>query len=161
MVLLQETKRSQIDEKFVRSCWYRDKLDFLAVDSVGTAGGLLCIWNPDAFQMLDCCCNQNFIILSSIRFSFDCVIVNIYASNDSTNMRKVWGILTRLKPLYDKPWCLVGDFNEIMNISKRKGCYKRDRGMCDFNDLIDNLEVCDIHMIERKFTLCNSQEGER
>lgn len=43
MVLLQETKRSQIDEKFVRSCWYRDKLDFLAVDSVGTAGGLLCI----------------------------------------------------------------------------------------------------------------------
>lgn len=111
--------------------------------------------------MLDCCCNQNFIILSSTLFSFDCVIVNIYAPNDSTNMRKVWGILTRLKPLYDKPWCLVGDFNEIMNISKRKGCYKRDRGMCDFNDLIDNLEVCDIHMIERKFTLCNSQEGER
>ncbi|XP_028109689.1 uncharacterized protein LOC114308322 [Camellia sinensis] len=137
-------------------------MDFMAVDSVGAAGGLLCIWNPDAFQMVDCCCNHNFIILSGTLFNnLDCVVVNIYAPNDSTIRRNVWDILTRLKSLYDKPWCLGGDFNEIRNISERKGCCRRDRGMCDFNDFIDNLEVCDMHMMGRKFTWCNSQEDER
>ncbi|KAL7170415.1 hypothetical protein ACSBR2_035345 [Camellia fascicularis] len=64
MVLLQETKRSTIDEKFVRSIWSRDPMDFMAVDSEGVAGGLLCIWNPEVFQLVDCCSNRNFIILS-------------------------------------------------------------------------------------------------
>ena len=54
-----------------------------------------------------------------------------------------------------------GDFNEIMCVSERKGCSSRDRGMREFNELIDNLEVCDISMMGKKFTLCNSQEGEK
>ncbi|XP_028104621.1 uncharacterized protein LOC114303668 [Camellia sinensis] len=112
MALLQETKRSQIDVEFERSCWYEDRMDFMAVDLVGVAGGLLCIWNPDAFQMVDCCCKPQF-------------------------------------------------HHFVRNISERNGCYRRDRGIRDFNDFIDNLEVCDMHMMGRKFTWCNSQEGER
>lgn len=75
MVLLQETKRSTIDEKFVRSIWGREQMDFMTVDSTGAAGGLLCIWNPEVFQLVDCCSNRNFIILSGTLYnSFDCVI---------------------------------------------------------------------------------------
>ncbi|KAF5961957.1 hypothetical protein HYC85_003166 [Camellia sinensis] len=47
MALLQETKRTSIDEEFVRSCWSGEKMEFMAVDSDGVGGGLLCIWNPD------------------------------------------------------------------------------------------------------------------
>ncbi|XP_028090713.1 uncharacterized protein LOC114290913 [Camellia sinensis] len=162
MVLLQENKRSTIDEKFVRSIWGREQMDFMAVDSAGAAGGLLCIWNPEVFQLVDCCSNRYLIILSgTIYNSFECVILNIYGPNDMRRRKVVWDSLARLKLVYNKPWCLGGDFNEIMSISERKGCSRRDKGMREFNELIDNLEVVDLSMMGRKFTWCNSQEGEK
>ncbi|XP_028091888.1 uncharacterized protein LOC114292180 [Camellia sinensis] len=162
MALLQETKRTSIDEEFVRSCWPVEKMEFMAVDSVGAAGGLLCIWNPDVFQLVDCCCNRNFILLTGTLYgSFDCVFVNVYGPNDVTSRSMVWAILHRLKSGGEKPWCLGGDFNEVRSIFERKSCSRRDRGMCDFNELIENLEVCDIPMLGRKFTWCNSLQGDK
>lgn len=73
----------------------------------------------------------------------------------------MWDSLVRLKLVYNKPWCLGGDFNEIKNISERKGCSRRVKGMREFNELIDNLQVADLSMMGRKFTWCNSQEGEK
>lgn len=111
---------------------------------------------------MDCCCTKNFIILSgTLYFSFECVVVNVYGPNDSTSRRRVWDSLVRMSLLYEKPWCLGGDFNEVRFISERKGCSRRDKGMREFNELIDNLEVCDIPMLGRKFTCCNSQVDEK
>ncbi|XP_028069009.1 uncharacterized protein LOC114271595 [Camellia sinensis] len=46
-------------------------------------------------------------------------------------------------------------------MSERKGCLRRDRGIKDFNELIDNLELIDILMIGRIFTWCNALDGDR
>lgn len=61
----------------------------------------------------------------------------------------------KLKSNFLKPWCVGGDFNEIRFMSERKECLKRDRGMKDFNDLIDNLELVNIPMLDRTYTCCN------
>lgn len=45
VLLLQETKRSNVDEMFVKSVWPFELMQFMAVDSEGSAGGLLCVWN--------------------------------------------------------------------------------------------------------------------
>ena len=67
--------------------------------------------------------------------------------------------MKNLKRNFINPWCLGGDFNEIRTYSERVGCSQRCGGMKDFNELIDNLEVCDLPMLGRKFTWCNSQNG--
>ncbi|KAL7208080.1 hypothetical protein ACSBR1_029940 [Camellia fascicularis] len=54
-----------------------------------------------------------------------------------------------------------GDFNEIRYISERKGCSRREKGMTDFNGLIDQLSLVDLPMLERSFTWCNASNGER
>ncbi|XP_028069638.1 uncharacterized protein LOC114272166 [Camellia sinensis] len=51
MLLLQETKKSNVDELLVKSLRPLDSLQFLAVDSVGSAGGLLRVWNPGGSVM--------------------------------------------------------------------------------------------------------------
>ncbi|XP_028121375.1 uncharacterized protein LOC114318640 [Camellia sinensis] len=72
-------------------------MDFMAVDLAGATGGLLCIWNPEVFQLVDCCSNKNFIILSgTIYNSFECVILNIYGPNDMGGRKVVWDSLARL-----------------------------------------------------------------
>ncbi|XP_028080504.1 uncharacterized protein LOC114282068 [Camellia sinensis] len=162
IVLLQETKKAVVDSTLVRSMWPGKQFDFMTVDAIGQAGGLLCIWNPEVFFLKDCCSTQNFILLSGTLFSsFDCVIINVYGSNEVAKRKETWDVLARLKSNFLGPWCMGGDFNEIKNISERIGCSRRDRGMRDFNNMIAQLELIDIPMLGRKFTWCNSQVREK
>ncbi|GMQ10097.1 hypothetical protein CsSME_00053236 [Camellia sinensis var. sinensis] len=92
-------------------------MEFMAVDSEGSTGGLLCIWDPDIFQISECCNNRRFIIQSG----------------------DLWDSLLNLKEFL-KPWCLAGDFNEITTISERNGCSRRDRSMKESNEFIDKSE---------------------
>ncbi|KAF5933855.1 hypothetical protein HYC85_030026 [Camellia sinensis] len=66
MVILQETKKANVSEQFVKSIWPHDLVDYMIVDAVGSAGGLLCVWKPRIFSLADCCCNRNFILLLDI-----------------------------------------------------------------------------------------------
>ncbi|XP_028078606.1 uncharacterized protein LOC114280437 [Camellia sinensis] len=162
IVLLQETKKAVVDSTLVRSMWPGEQFDFMAVDVIGQAGGLLCIWNPEVFFLKDCCSTQNFILLSGTLFSsFDCVIINVYGSNEVAKRKETWDVLVRLKSNFLGPCCMGGDFNEIKNISERIGCSRRDRGMRDFNNMIAQLELIDIPMLGKKFTWCNSQVREK
>ncbi|KAL7175974.1 hypothetical protein ACSBR2_029531 [Camellia fascicularis] len=64
IILIQETKRSNIQVRDAKSVWPWDNMEFLAVDAEGSLGGLLCIWNPDVFVLSKCCSTRNLIILS-------------------------------------------------------------------------------------------------
>ena len=52
-----------------------------------------------------------------------------------------------------------GDFNEIKNLGEGKGCSRRDRGMKEFNDFIELMELFALPMLGRLFTWCNSCDG--
>ena len=162
MVLLQETKKSNIDDNVIRSLWPSDSVEYMEVDAEGSAGGILCIWNPMTFSLQKCCCSRNFILLAGIMHScINCVIGNIYAPNEDMNRRRLWGILSNLKTVFSDPWCLGGDFNQVKNICERKGCIRRDRGMEEFGTFISNLELVDIPMLGRQYTGGNSQSWSR
>ncbi|KAF5932138.1 hypothetical protein HYC85_028309 [Camellia sinensis] len=90
MALLQETKQSSTTNLWVKSIWPRDKIELMSVDAVGPADGLICIWDPEVFQLSECCSSRNLILLSGkIHNSFDYVIVNTYAPNDVLRRRKL------------------------------------------------------------------------
>lgn len=123
-------------------------------------GGLLCLWKPAVFQIKDCCGSGNFILLSgSVYHRLDCVIGNVYAPNDSRDRSHLWLVLANLKAFFPKPWCLEGDFNEIKNIGERKGYVRCDRGMLEFNEFSNNLELADVPTCGRKYTWSNLQLG--
>ena len=42
-----------------------------------------------------------------------------------------------------------GDFNEIQTITERIGCSRRDRGMRDFNTIVDQLDMIDFQCLVR------------
>ncbi|XP_028076150.1 uncharacterized protein LOC114278324 [Camellia sinensis] len=128
-------------------------MDFMAVDSDGTAGGLLCIWDPNFLQLVDCCSSRRFILLSgTLLNTFDCTILNMYAPNEVSSRCKFWESLLKLKSEVPKLWCLGGDLNEIRNISERVGCHRRDKRMLDLNSCIESCELNDLPLLGRKFT---------
>lgn len=110
MVMLQETKRSEMSEQFVKSLWPWDYFNFLLVDAIGSTGGLFCIWKPEVFAMVNCCFNRSFILLSGIYGSFfHCVVVNVYGPNDAAKRRLLWEVLGNLRDSFHYPWCLGGE----------------------------------------------------
>ncbi|XP_028122989.1 uncharacterized protein LOC114320091 [Camellia sinensis] len=135
LVLIQETKRSTITPEVAKSIWYEDNIEYMAVDAEGRAGTLFS--------------------------SFNCVIVNVYDPSEVAKRKELWDNFARLKNTFLGPWCMGGDFNEIRTISERIGCSRRDRGMREFNTMIDQLEMIDLPMLGRKFTWCNSQIREK
>ncbi|XP_028105282.1 uncharacterized protein LOC114304318 [Camellia sinensis] len=134
----------------------------MEVGAEGSAGGLLCLWNPQNFELKECCCSRNFILLSGLaHHSFNCSLINVYAPNDVQKRSILWKLLSTLKSSFPSPWCIGGDFNEIRFMSERRGCSRRGRGMKDFNELIDKLELVDMPMLGRQFTWCNAMDGDR
>lgn len=82
---------------------------------------------------------------------------NIYGPNEVVARRTLWAELLAIKTNSIVPWSLGGDFNEIKDITERVGCLRMERGMRDFVEFINNMELVDIPMIERKFTWTNYQ----
>ncbi|CAL5385523.1 uncharacterized protein LOC114290665 [Camellia sinensis] len=77
IALFQETKKAIESNDMVRSLWTRDKMEYMVVNSDGLAGGLLCIWDPGVFQVVDCCSSRSFILLSdTLRLS---IVANCFA----------------------------------------------------------------------------------
>lgn len=137
-LMLQETKRSGVDERFIRSFWGSRNLEFSKVDADGLSGGMLCVWDSSVFVLEDVCAGRNFQILSgSIHNSFPCSFVNVYGPCGCADRKKVWDIIINLSNFFPKPWCMGGDFNEIRLVSERQGSSNRDRGMSEFNSFID------------------------
>lgn len=90
IILIQETKKSEVNLGLIRSIWPSDHFEFMSIDAVGRARGLLCIWNPEIFQLSASCCNHNFLLLSGTLFyCFDCVIINVYGPNDVAKRKEL------------------------------------------------------------------------
>ncbi|XP_028091070.1 uncharacterized protein LOC114291222 [Camellia sinensis] len=137
-------------------------MGYMMVDSEGSAGGLLCIWRPQVFELKDCCSSKHFILLSgTLAQHFDCVIVNIYAPNEVSGRKKLWDSLVCLQPHFPNPWCVGGDFNEIRLLSERKRCSRRERGMKEFNEFVEQLELSDLPMLDHSPILLKEDDRDR
>lgn len=50
IVVLQETKKESISNRLVKWSVDRDLSKWCAIPTVGTAGGVLCAWNPKSLE---------------------------------------------------------------------------------------------------------------
>lgn len=158
MILIQESKLEAVDRITLLRLWGNGEMEFACSNAIGASGGLITIWNKSFFRAENIVVHRHFILVQgSVNNNFPCVIVNVYAPNDTVSRRGVWEELVTLKAISQLPWCLGGDFNEIMFVNERIGCSSVDRGMRDFVDFGNNLEVVDIPMLGRKFTWTNYQ----
>lgn len=53
------------------------------------------------------------------------------------------------------PWCVGGDFNEVLFLNDRNRATRRTRGMDTFGDFVDRHELIDVHMTGARFTWSN------
>lgn len=162
ILFLQETKLKSVNKFLIDTFWGHCDYDFMAMDAMESAGGILCIWNSDVFVLEEACGNRNFLILRGMLDSgFICTLVNVYGPCAVNDRRRIWDLISGLWASFPDPWCLGGDLNEVRCTEERQGNSSRDRGMNDLNNFIDIMELTDMPLLGRSFTWSNSQELEK
>ncbi|GKV05161.1 hypothetical protein SLEP1_g17203 [Rubroshorea leprosula] len=121
----------------------------------GSAGGLLCIWNPKIFTMFKKMEGLGFCGMAGIWGGdrIPCFFINIYSSCNKQEKRQMWTELQGLiKDSGGGNWCLAGDFNAIRGNEERKGKWYDPGEMSEFNNFILEAGLTEISLLGRKFT---------
>lgn len=81
----------------------------------------------------------------------------IYAHPTFQHRRHLWDTLLMLKPLFDRPWVCVGDFNEVLSQQEKEGLHPQSTlSMNLFREFIDNAGLMDMELKGCRFTWCSN-----
>ncbi|GAU33007.1 hypothetical protein TSUD_358740 [Trifolium subterraneum] len=112
------------------SLWGNDDCDWVSLPAAGSSGGILSIWRKS---------------LGFIVFSFK-------------GKRRLWNdILMTKNGFGDIVWCVVGDFNSVIEVTERRGVASDvlshpSREMMEFRWFLEDLELVDMPLVGRQFT---------
>ncbi|XVF06594.1 hypothetical protein REPUB_Repub06bG0062400 [Reevesia pubescens] len=128
VIFLQESKLMEVERWVFRSVWGSNTSCFEFSSAVGTAGGIITIWNCDFFELKNKVISQRFILLvGELKASkFAVGFGNIYAPNDDNDRALLWEELFGELNRFEVAWCLGGDFNVVRFPCEKLG-YRLDR----------------------------------
>ena len=86
LLCLQETKKDCLDKASCQFLWGQSDLEWEWQPAINAAGGLLCIWDNNKFQVDFRCSDKDYIMLGGVWLPQmqRVVVVNLYAPCDTS-----------------------------------------------------------------------------
>ncbi|KAJ9547296.1 LOW QUALITY PROTEIN: hypothetical protein OSB04_019839 [Centaurea solstitialis] len=145
---VQETKTVINSDWQVASVWGKNRMDFVALDSVGNSSGILTIWDGNLFQVQRSHKMDGFVTVFGLWRGNNTKlgIINVYAPQ-GVNCKK--NINKELQSEPDAAWV-------VRCADERKGSVLDIRGTKLFNDFIVSAGLNELRLGGRKFTWMNA-----
>ncbi|GJY81678.1 RNA-directed DNA polymerase, eukaryota, partial [Tanacetum coccineum] len=145
---LQETKMENMELFCVKTCWGNMAFDYVHSDSVGNSGGILCVWDPNAFCKSSVTMSDYFIMVRGVwrQNGKDFLIIVVYAPHDIKEKMMLWDYLTREIGRWKGEVVVMGDFNEVRNRSDRFGSVFNVQGANVFNSFISSAGLVEVSL---------------
>jgi exonuclease III len=154
LVLLQETKLSEISTLKAKSFLPRNLQSFAFKPAVGSVGGILTANSVNLFA-LDESIQHNFALTTELSFLHNnqkITITNVYAPTGHNQKTDFLLELAQISPHSDSPWMVIGDFNLMRSASdKNISSFRQDEADA-FNDLIESLALIELPLTDRLYT---------
>ena len=98
-----------------------DHFDY--VEPVNHSGGLAVLWDNGTIHAL--VLNKehraiHMLVYDTVRKS-NSIISGVYAPAQYQDKDRFWDHLAQLHQVFDLPWCIIGDMNELANPMEKKG----------------------------------------
>ena len=159
-----ETKLENLNDFTITAIWGHHPRVWYVVLSLGLSGGDI-MYIPDLFCVSSCSVVMNGRILHVegifTQFNLDCLVSFVYALNVGNLKNELWKYLVTFRDSVSKPWCLVGDFNETLFPSDRKGSSQITSSMKRFKNCIDCCDLIELPLNGRKFTWSQGNAASR
>ncbi|CAM8996214.1 unnamed protein product [Rhodiola kirilowii] len=129
------------------------------VPANGKSGGLMVLWNSDIEVSLN---SFSFFHIDFTVNSSGIFRATLFYGCPRTHLRsKSWELLRRLKSMSNLPWCVFGDFNEILQYSETTSRIAHRRcSMEQFQETLNSCDLFDLGFRGHKFTFSNRRQGE-
>jgi exonuclease III len=87
MVFIQETKLNYFDSRIVKALGGSILSKGIGVEAVGSAGGLITLWDEEFFEVTDCISNESCIIISVVltKLGKEVIFCNVYAASQESS----------------------------------------------------------------------------
>ncbi|GJU13564.1 RNA-directed DNA polymerase, eukaryota [Tanacetum coccineum] len=114
-VSIQETKMESIDLFSINALWGNWNFDFAFSPSVGSSGGIVCVWDQSKFIKEHISKTDYFVALmgSWSPTSTKLLVISIYAPQEYSKKRDLWNYLRTLIDRWEGETIIMGDFNEV------------------------------------------------
>ncbi|XP_041011424.1 uncharacterized protein LOC121255210 [Juglans microcarpa x Juglans regia] len=150
-----ETKLSA--DKCSRLKWRLGYDGCFAVDARGRSGGLALLWRAEnQVDVLNYSDRHISAWIRDVDFPSKWLLARFYGELDVARRTEAWEFLESLKPDFQRAWCVLGDFNEILfSNEKRGGKPRREAQMVRFREVLEDCHLHDLGFKEDMFTWSN------
>ena len=121
LVCLQETKVQEMNKVLAHSLGVRLFLNWKAFNAEGIPRGILLLWDKRRISLVDSV-TGSFSVSCLFRMAEDgyqWVFSRVYGPVKRSLKEIFWEVLGSIRGLWEEPWCLDGDFNEILSPNER------------------------------------------
>ncbi|MCH93186.1 endonuclease/exonuclease/phosphatase family protein, partial [Trifolium medium] len=156
ILFLSETlSKSQTMERI------RVKLKFnccLSIDVEGRSGGLSVMWR-DTISCRVMNYSRNFInLIVQEKEEAEWRLTCYYGYPERGRRRQAWELLRELRDMSDLPWCVIGDFNDLLAQEDKKGQHPHPNWLCNgFRSAVCDCDLTDIHLEGYPYTWIKSR----
>jgi endonuclease/exonuclease/phosphatase family metal-dependent hydrolase len=135
----------------------------LSIDVEGRSGGLAIMWK-DSVRCRVMNYSRNFInIIVEDEEKRDWRLTCYYGYPERSRRRMSWDLLRELRDMSTLPWCVIGDFNDLLSQEDKKGLLPHPNWLCSgFRSAVNDCDLTDIHLEGYPFTWfkCRGQDRE-
>ncbi|MFQ6634657.1 hypothetical protein Gotur_011088 [Gossypium turneri] len=133
---------------------------YLEVDSEGRKGGLAIMWKDGIEVTIQNNCSHHIDSLVKLDDSTSLRFTGFYRFAKLNLHGHSWDLLKSIGESVSEYWIVGGDFNAILNDSKKSEGRRKSRvDMEDFQRTIEELALVDIKIVKRWFMWTNNREG--
>ena len=90
------------------------------MNAEGSAGGILVFWDNSRISMVDSVVGSFSVscLFRVLEDGFQWAFTGVYGPVENSNREAFWEELDSIKGLWEGPWCVGGDFNEVFSPMK-------------------------------------------
>jgi hypothetical protein len=130
----------------------------LAVDVEGRSGGLAVMWK-DTINCRVMNYSRNFVnLIVKEKEEEEWRLTCYYGYPERGRRGQAWNLLRELRDMSELPWCIIGDFNDLLAQADKRGTHPHPNWLCNgFRSAVCDCDLTDIQLEGYPYTWIKSR----